>query len=172
MNRGARLIIGLAVVLAACGGSTSDDDVDVDPDVGGIAATLLPAVRAVEDERGGPQEYFEVTSTPQLVNVFVATDDGTAVVPYVFLNGGLQAAGPKQTGAVGQTFTADAIEFDPETVLEGIQTELPTATIDALSVEGGPAGFVRYVVSVRSAAGGAIDVIVAPDGAVLEVIPL
>lgn len=93
-------------------------------------------------------------------------------MPYVYFDDELQPPAPKQSGVVGQTFTADAIDFDPDAILAGIAADLPTATIDALSIEGGQGGFVRYVVSVRSAAGGVLDVVVAPQGAVIEVIAL
>lgn len=158
----------VALVAAACSGS--DDDTPGESST--FVADLRPAVAAVEAELGEPQEYFEVTATPQLVNVFVAVDDATAAIPYVYLDGELQAPGPAVTGASGQTFTADAIDFDDAAVLAGVSTELPNSTIDAFSVEGGPGGFVRYVVSARSAQGGVLDVVVAPGGAVVEVIPL
>ena len=157
-------------MLAACGGS--DADTTAVRSSGGLATQIAPAVEAVEAALGGPQAYFEITATPQLVNVFVAADDGTAVVPYVYFDDALQPPAPKQSGVVGQTFTADAIDFDPDMILAGIAADLPTATIDALSIEGGQGGFVRYVVSVRSAAGGVLDVVVAPQGAVIEVIAL
>ena len=173
MSGAARLIAAFTFALAACGGSSPESTtVSQSADVDGIAAQVAPAVEAVETALGGPQEYFEITSTSRLVNVFVAFDDGTAVVPYVFFDDELQPPAPKQSGVVGQTFTADALDFEPEMILVGIAEELPTATIDALSIEGGQAGFVRYVASVRSAAGGVLDVVITPQGAVIEVIAL
>lgn len=173
MRGATRLIVAFAMGLAACSGS--DSGTTPAPEGGGgdgIATQVAPAVAAVEAELGGPQEYFEITATSRLVNVFVALDDGTAVVPYVYFDDELQPPAPKQTGVVGQSFTADALDFDPSTILAGVADQLPTATIDALSIEGGQAGFVRYVASVRSSAGGVLDVVLTPQGAVIEVIAL
>lgn len=47
--------------------------------------------------------------------------------------------------------------------------ELPDASIEALSVEGGEGGTVRYMVSVRSEVGGSLVVTIGPDGSVLAV---
>lgn len=152
------------VVLVGCGGSGVDD--------AGFLGDVGEAVAAVESERGGPQEYFEVTANRQLTNVFVAVDGGTAAVPYVYLDGELQAPGPLLEGASGHTFFADDIAFDPDVIFGSVEAELPDATIDAFSIEGGEIGSVRYVISVRSAQGGGLDVTVAPDGTVLAVDPV
>ncbi|MGK0276337.1 MAG: hypothetical protein ACI9N0_002728 [Ilumatobacter sp.] len=165
MNR--RLLLAASLIaLAACsGGSDQATSGGGDSFVSDIAA----AAAAVDAALGGPQEFFEITATPQLTNVFVAIDGGTAAVPYIFLDGELQAPAPRIDGAAGQTFTAEAIDFDEATVLDGVENDLPNATIDAFSVEGGPGGFVRYVVSARSEQGGVLDIVVAPSGAVIEV---
>ena len=170
MGRGlVAVAIGLTVsVGAACGG---DDD-------GGRAggesfvSDIGPAIEAVEAELGTGQEFFEVTANEQVVNLFVAVDDATAAVPYVYLDDELQPPAPTLTGASGFTFTADAVDFDEDSILDKVSEELPDSTIEALSIEGGEGGIVRYVVSTRSSEGGRLDVTVAPDGAVLEVDPV
>ena len=108
-----------------------------------------------------------------MVNLFVAVDDATATVPYVYLDGELQPPAPKLTGASGFTFGADAVDFDEDTVLDAVTEELTESTIEAFSIEAGAGGVVRYVVSTLSPEGGRLlDVTVAPDGTVLEVDPL
>lgn len=166
MTRRSLLLAASLIALAACsGGSDQTTSGGRDSFVSDVSA----AAAAVDAALGGPQEFFEITATPQLTNVFVAIDGGTAAVPYIYLDGELQAPAPRIEGAAGQTFTADAIDFDEATVLDGVEKDVPNATIDAFSVEGGPGGFVRYVVSARSEQGGVLDIVVAPSGAVIEV---
>jgi hypothetical protein len=161
----------LAGLLAVAGAACSDDDADDGADAG-FVADIRRAVDAVEAEMGAGQDFFEVTATPQLTNVFVAIEDATAAVPYLFVDGELQPPAPTLTGASGFTFTADAIDFDEDSILDAVVRELPDASIEALSVEGGDGGTVRYVVSVRSEVGGLLDVTVGADGAVIGVDPL
>jgi hypothetical protein len=157
-------LASLAVpVMAGCDGD--DASADVPP----LGADIVDAVAAVEDERGAGQEYFEVTATGLVTNLFVAVDDATAAIPYAYIEGGLLAPEPRLDGASGFTFTADDIAFDPDAVLSELADELPDATIEALSVEGGEGDVVRYVALVRSDAGGLLEVTLGPDGAVLAV---
>jgi hypothetical protein len=158
------------LIVAALVGCGADDD-----DRGGgdsFVADIRPAIEAVEAELGAGQEFFEVTANELVTNLFVAVDDATAAVPYVFLDGELQPPAPKLTGASGFTFSADAVDFDEDTILDAVGDELPESTIEALSIEGGEGGVVRYVVSTLSPEGGRLDVTVAPDGTVLAVDPL
>jgi hypothetical protein len=156
----------VAATVAGCGG---DDD-----GAGGdsFVVDIGPAIEAVEAELGEGQQYFEVTANELVTNLFVAVDDATAAVPYVYLDGELQPPAPKLTGASGFTFSADAVDFDEETVLEPVREELTDSTIEAFSIEAGASGVVRYVVSTLSPEGGRLDVTVAADGTVLEVDPL
>lgn len=156
-----------AAVLAGCGSAD-------DPQGGGesFVSNIRPAVEAVEAELGAGQEFFEVTANELVTNLFVAVDDATAAVPYVYLDGELQPPAPKLTGAAGYTFDADAIDFDDAAILDAVSEELPESTIESLSIEGGEGGVVRYVVATLSPEGGRLDVTVAPDGTVLAVDPL
>jgi hypothetical protein len=170
-RRGRGLVVALALgavgVVAGCDGDDRSEEGTPD-----LAGQIRTAVAAVEAELGEGQEYFEVTATPQLTNVFVAIDDATAAVPYLHRDGELQPPAPTLTGVSGFTFTADAIDFDDDAVLALVTEELPDTIIQALSVEGGEGGAVRYVVSAQSSAGGALEIVVAPNGTVLAVDPL
>jgi hypothetical protein len=157
----------VAATVVGCGG---DDDGSAGGD--SFVADIRPAIEAVEAELGAGQQYFEVTASELVTNLFVAVDDATAAVPYVYLDGELQPPAPKLTGASGFTFSADAVDFDEETVLEAVREELTDSTIEAFSIEAGAGGVVRYVVSTLSPEGGRLDVTVAADGTVLEVDPL
>jgi hypothetical protein len=165
----AAAVIGFVLLVgASCGGD--DDGGGAGDDT--FVSDIRPAIEAVEAELGAGQAFFEVTANQQVVNLFVAVDDATAAVPYVFLDGELQPPAPALTGASGFTFGADAVDFDEETILDAVAAELPDSTIEALSVEGGEGGVVRYVLALSSAEGGRLDVTVAPDGAVLAVDPV
>jgi hypothetical protein len=163
------LLVALLVAATVVGCGGDDDDAD-----GGdsFVADIGPAIEAVEAELGAGQQYFEVTANEVVTNLFVAVDDATAAVPYVYLDGELQPPAPKLTGASGFTFSADAVDFDEETILDAVSDELPETTIEAFSIEGGDGGAVRYVVSTLSPEGGRLDVTVAPDGTILAVDPL
>ena len=154
----------LALTLSACGG---DGDDSVTP----VLDQIAPAVAAIEAELGGPQKFFEINATPQLVNVFVATDGATSVSPYVYVGGELAPAADP-AGAEGPTFGSEALSFDPDAVLDGVMAELPDADIVRLVVAGGPRGAVQYTADVRSDDGGGLQVVIAADGEVLSVDPV
>lgn len=176
------LVSGLLVVVSTgCGSDsgssvgtagTDDSALEVPPDAPPVVAGVFPAVEAVEAELGEGQEFFEVTSTAAgFVNVFVATDDGTAAVPYLYLDGELQPPAPAQQGASGNTFVVDDIAFDPDTVLDRLGEELPNTTVESFSVYGDGFGAV-YVIAGRSEAGGLLDIVVTSDGAIVSVDPI
>lgn len=162
------IALAVAVGLTGCGGS--DDDADLS-----WVEQIPLALAAVEDELGAGQEYFEVTASPQLTNVFVAVHDAdgeaTAAIPLVFVDDELQPPAPTLEGT-GFTFVADAVDFDVEAILGEIADAVPDSTIESLSVVGTEGGGVRYTAAVRAAAGGLLDVTVAADGSVLEVDPV
>ena len=158
----------LAATVVACGGDDGGDATVGDS----FVADIRPAIEAVEAELGAGQQFFEVTANEQVTNLFVAVDDATAAIPYVYLDGELQPPAPTLTGASGFTFTADAVDFDEQTVLDAVAEELTESTIQAFSIEAGDGGIVRYVVSTLSPEGGRLDVTVTADGTILEVDPL
>ena len=161
--------VGLIVLIgAACGGEDGGGGTGQDT----FVSAIRPAIEAVEAELGSGQEFFEVTANQQVINLFVAVDDATAAVPYVYLDGELQPPAPTLNGASGFTFGADAVDFEEDSILEAVSEQLPDSTIEALSIEGGDGGIVRYVISTLSPEGGRLDVTVAPDGVVLAVDPI
>jgi hypothetical protein len=160
------LILALGA-LAGCGGGGDDDPSGERPVVDDIAL----AIAAVEAELGGPQEYFEINATPQLVNLFVASDDKSTTTPYVYLDGELQPPAPRRDVAGGETFDAAALEFDPDTIFTPIAEELDQPDVTQFVIVGGPGDVVQYSAYVASSAGGILYVLLGPDGTVLGVEP-
>jgi hypothetical protein len=153
----------LAVGTVGCGG---DDGGPERP----VLAEIAPAIAAVEAKLGGPQQYFEINATAQVVNLFVADAAKTSVTAYVYVGDSLAQVG-EPAGAQGNTFAASAITFDPGTVLDQVGDELPDSDIALFTIAGGPGGAVQYTASVQSKEGGTLEVTLGPDGAVLSVDP-
>jgi hypothetical protein len=153
----------LAVGTAGCGGG---DDGPERPVVDQIA----PAIAALEAKLGGPQQYFEINATPQLVNLFVADAARTTVTAYVYVGGSVAETG-QPAGAQGNTFAASALTFDPATILDGVADRLPDSDIVLFTIAGGPGGAVQYTAAVQSEKGGTLDVTLGPDGVVQSVDP-
>jgi hypothetical protein len=165
-----QVALGVLIVVALVGCGGGDDDGSAPAPV--AVADIGPALDAIEAELGVGQQFFEVNATAQLVNLFVAVDDATSAVPYIFFDGELQPPAPALSVESGFTFSADAVDFDEDTILDAVADELPESTIEGLAIEGGDGGIVRYLVSTRSVQGGVLAVTVSPDGAILEVDPL
>lgn len=158
------------VVVAGC---SSDGESGEPAAVAGPAfvGDVRPAIAAVEAELGAPQRFFEVTANDGFVNVFVATDDATTAVAYVWIDGELQPPAPPREGASGNTFEADDVAFDEATVAARLAEELPSTQIVALSVYGDGVG-ATYVFAGRSEAGGQLDIVVTADGRIVSVDPV
>ena len=165
--------------IAGCSdSSTSSDDAwaKIDTTTTGApiavgAAPLLveqirPAIAALEQELGGPQQFFEVNATPTLVNLFVATEGATSAIAYIYQAGALEPPAAPQP-ASGPTFAASELTFDETRVLANVVGSLPDSTLRGFSAVGVDGGGVRYVVNVESALGGAFEVMVDPAGAIL-----
>jgi hypothetical protein len=155
-------VVAAAIVLAACGGDNEPER----PVVGQIR----PAIAALERKLGGPQQYFEINATPQLVNLFVADSAKTTVTPYVYV-GGAVAESAAPAGASGNTFAASAVTFDPRTILDHVVDRLPDSDIVLFTIAGGPNGAVQYTAGVKSKQGGTLAVTLGPDGTVQAVVP-
>ncbi len=163
-SRHKRVLAASAAVILGLGGCGGGDEL---PLVGEIA----PAIAAVETELGGPQDYFEVNTTPDVVNVWVATDDAATATVYAYFDGELQPPAAPRDVEGGETFRAAALDFDPDEILTGIADELDEPSIAQFVVVGGPGGAVQYSAFVTSSEGGVLDVLLGADGAVLGVDP-
>lgn len=173
----AALVIAL-LVLTGCSGGGSGSGTVAPPSstVPGTTSAQAPqprvdlivaAVTALEAKLGGPQEYFELNATVQLVNLFVALNDGKVAQPWVYLDGELSSK--EGQPASGHTFSKAALDFQPTKVLTQVEAQLPQSRPDVFIVEGGEGGTVRYSVALTSAQGGQLVVIVDKAGKVLSV---
>lgn len=128
------------------------------------------AVAALEQQLGGPQDYFEINATARLVNLFVALNGGTVAQAWLYLDGTLTSE--EGQAASGGTFRAASADFDPDLVLSRVLTDVPDITIESFYIHGDGQGNVLYGVLATSAKGGGLDIVLGADGAVKSVDPV
>jgi len=171
----AAVVIALAVTACSSDGGSSPATSQTPSSV--VAAGELPmidaigvAMKALDAKLGGPQQYFEVNATSQLVNLFVSLDNGSVAQPWVYLDGALSST--EGQPASGGTFAAASVDFDPKVVLAPLLTQMPGITIESFYIHGDGQGNVLYGVLAQSAKGGGLDIVVGADGAVKSVDPV
>ena len=135
-----------------------------------IVEQIAAAVAALETEMGGPQQYFEINATSQLVNLFVALNDGAVAQPWLFVGGELTSAEGQQ--ASGGTFAGGDVAFDPATIFDPLLAEVPGIQVESFYVHGDGDGNLLYGVLATSERGGGLDIVLAADGRVLSVDPV
>jgi hypothetical protein len=128
------------------------------------------AVAALEQQLGGPQDYFEINATARLVNLFVALNDATVAQAWLYLDGTLTSEEGQPAG--GGTFAAASAAFDPDVILSRVLTDVPDITIESFYIHGDGQGNVLYGVLATSAKGGGLDVVLGADGSVKSVDPV
>ncbi len=161
-----------AVVLTVAAGGCGTDGDDGDGDGGASlpqVAEIDDAIAALDASLGGPQEYFEVNATPALVNLFVAAEDGTRVVPYVYLDGELRDPAPAGAVQGGATFAGVDVPSLDEVVFDRLLDELEAPILELFAVTAGTDGAVVLEVIVASERGGRLAVAVSPTGEILSV---
>ena len=171
--------VGIAICLAFVGcsddGASSDSTIESTTTSASSVAvsTELPivdhvddAIAAVEAALMGPQKYFEINATAQLVNLFVALEDGTAAQAWLYLDGELTSDEPAP--AKGGTFRAADLDIDSATIFSRLQIELPGATVESFYIHGDGQGAVQYGVLLTTSLGGALDVRLSSAGQILS----
>jgi len=126
----------MVLAVTACSDSSGAPSTSAAPTAPTVTAAppavelIDDAVAALEAELGGPQRYFEINATGSLVNLFVAFNADSLVQAWVYRDGELSS----QEGqpAQGNSFAADALDFEPGTVLDGVAAELPGTFVGAL----------------------------------------
>jgi hypothetical protein len=186
--------LGTALLLVMATAACSDDDVSSGSTTAGstsattagsgaesslpaAAAGELPiidqipvAVAALEQQLGGPQDYFEINATARLVNLFVALNGATVAQAWLYLDGTLTSEEGQPAG--GGTFAAASATFDPDVILSRVLTDLPDITIESFYIHGDGQGNVLSGVLATSAKGGGLDVVLGADGSVKSVDPV
>ena len=174
MSRPTLIAVAVTLALGGCSGddaSTESAATTIAVDVEWpIVEQIDDAVIALEAELGGPQEYFEINATAQLVNLFVALEEGTQVQPWVYLDGELTSEDSQP--AQGGTLRGVEVDFDAATIFAQLQTALPGATVESFYIHGNGEGAVQYGALLTTAQGGAIDVQLRSDGQIISTEPL
>ena len=158
------VVAGCVLLTTTCGG---DDDDAVRP----VLDQIAPAIAAVEAELGGPQQYFEINATPQVVNLFVATDDATTVTPYVYVGGELASTGRAGDGGGGDVRGRRARRSTRRRSSTGSPTSCRTPTSCCSRSSAARAAPCSTRPTVQSEAGGTLEVVLDPDGTVRSVDP-
>ena len=180
-------VLGCGFMVAACSDDSSSTSTSSSTSVSGGStdggATTLPgervlpivdqipvAIAALEAQTGAPVEYFEINATAQLVNLFVALNDGAVAQPWLFVGGELTSSEGQQ--ASGGTFFGAEVAFDPATIFDPLLAEVPGIQVESFYVHGDGAGNLLYGVLATSERGGGLDIVLGQDGSVLSVDPL
>ena len=131
------------------------------------------AIAAVESHYQAPQDYVEISTTDSVVSLIVAVDDGDDgddgdAAEQAFWSTEEGLVDPVPVGPMDRpTFRSDAVDFDPESVLDRVRDELPDSEIVDFAVTGAGDGAVVYDARVQSQQGGVLLVLLAGDGRIL-----
>lgn len=159
------LITGLlGVALAGCGQESGDDVLGID--------AIGQAVEAVRAEVGGEPRFFEINTTADGVNLFIATSRSSGGV----LDGVVQARYTPTGGLVladdvleasGSTFAGSDLDVSGSRVTSSVIRELEDSKLLMFVVTAGTGSEVLFRIIVESARGGRLSVFVAEDGTIL-----
>jgi hypothetical protein len=180
VGRVALVVVAAIQLLSACSGDDDSQDsassvaandalcLDADRSERPVVDLITPGMAAVDDLYGEPQRYFEVSADNQRVSLIVARDDGTA--EQVFYCGAAGRTSAEPLGdASGSSFPSESVQFDPETIFDGIDAELDDPEVVDMAIVGAGDDAVVYDATVRSGEGGTLLVLLGPDGAVRAV---
>ncbi len=175
------LVTMSCLVLGACSSGESSSS-EASGSSGGrpVVELIDEAISAVDEHFSATSEFYEINATSDGVNLFVSTTiDGG-------LPGVVQARYTASDGLVvaddalpsdGAVFRGDAVDFDPDTIIDGAIEQLSTAqprvfVITAGSVAGNSGvepdrSRVTYRLVMESQRGGRLVVFLGRDGTIL-----
>ena len=172
-----RLALVLVLAVAACSSGEGSGTTTTGSTVAPVAGTPLrvddvaAAVAAVEEARGGTQQYTEINAIPDGVNVFVALGGGQEL-DYFYADGGLQEPGAP-TASQATPFTLDGVDLGaPSRLVEQVQQQFPGARVQQVALVHLPELGLVWGVRSRSVRGGDLNSFFSPDGTrLLSVVP-
>lgn len=159
------LITGLlGFALAGCSQESGGDVLGID--------AIGQAVEAVRAEVGGEPRFFEINTTADGVNLFIATSrssggvlDGVVQARYTPTGGLVLAADVLE--ASGSTFAGSDLDVSGSRVTSSVIRELEDSKLLMFVVTAGTGSEVLFRIIVESARGGRLSVFVAEDGTIL-----
>lgn len=167
--------VASVTLLAGCSSSGSSAAASTTTTVAApplLLDAVAPAVAAVESALGGPQQYTEINVQSDLVNLFVAHDDGTESA-YVYTAGRLDpppAPTPQEEGAV--PFSVAGVDLSTVSSFDDtLATALPHSQLVRLALRSEAATGLAWAAALRSSGGGILEVLLSPSGAILGALP-
>lgn len=156
----------LGVAVAGCGHKPGSGD-----DALGIDA-IGAAVEAVRAEIGGEPRFFEINTTAEGVNLFVATSQGSdaafdGVVQARYTSTGGLVLADDVLEASGPTFSGSDLEISGSRITSSVERELEDSKLLMFVVTAGTGSEVVFRIIVESSRGGRLSVFVAEDGTIL-----
>jgi hypothetical protein len=138
-------------------------------DVGPVVDQILPAVTALEELLGGPQDYVEINADAQMVSLITFDAEVSQAQAYRYLGGVIVPASEPFGISGGTPLRAEWITFDAEAIFRTLREELPESIVVGFVILAGADQTATYEAIVQSRQGGQILVSLSPQGQVLSV---
>jgi hypothetical protein len=136
---------------------------------GPVVEQILPAVTALEELLGGPQDYVEINADSQMVSLITFDAEASQARAYRYLQGVVVPASEPFAMSGGTPLRAEWITFDAEKIFQALRTELPESVVVGFVVLAGADQTATYEAVVQSRQGGQILVSLGPEGQILSV---
>jgi hypothetical protein len=161
-------MIGLTLAVGVAGCS---DDANSPPTqaVSPVVDQIVPAIIALEELLGGPQDYVEINADAQMVSLITFDAEASQAQAYRYLQGVIAPASEPFAISGGTPLRAEWIAFDPEQILVTLRTELPESAVVGFVILAGANQTAAFEAIVQSRQGGQILVRLGPEGQVLSV---
>ncbi len=161
-------------MLVACATESAPSPVDavemkVPAERDPVISQIAPAVEALEELLGGPQDYVEINADTRIVSLIVFDREASQAIPYRYLGGQIAQIAEPFAISGGRPLRAEWINFDASTMFDALRSEVPQAAILGFVILAGAEQTVTYEALLQSRQGGQILVTLDPEGQVLSV---